>query len=112
MDMSLGEKLKQLRTLKGVTLRVVEEKTGISNGYLNQLETGKVKEPSPNKLHALAKFYDYSYSSLLKIAGYMVPSEKKATGLAFKKWANLTHEEEEELLSHLEYIRFKKKGKG
>jgi len=40
----------------GLTLRQVEDKTGISNAYLSQLETGKITNPSFSvviKLHNL-----------------------------------------------------------
>lgn len=37
---------KLLRKKMGLTLRQVEEKTGISNAYLSQLENGKIKKPS------------------------------------------------------------------
>ena len=41
-----GEFLKSARKAKRLTLREVEQKTGISNAYLSQLESGKVKQPS------------------------------------------------------------------
>jgi DNA-binding Xre family transcriptional regulator len=47
---------RQLRKAKGLTLREVEESTGISNAYLSQLETGKIKSPgydTVKKLHDL-----------------------------------------------------------
>ncbi len=38
--------LKTIRKNERLTLRDVEEKTGISNAYLSQLESGKIKNPS------------------------------------------------------------------
>jgi transcriptional regulator with XRE-family HTH domain len=111
MKMTLGGKLKQLRNIKGLTLRDVEEKTGISNGYLNQLEQDKIKKPSPHILHTLAEFYDFSYPSFLNLAGYIVPHGIKISGFAFSR-KNLTPDEEEELLKYLEFIRLKKRSKG
>lgn len=110
-----GEKLRQYRNIKGLTLREVEKGTGVSNAYLNQLEQGKVKDPSPHMLHKLATFYGVSYENLLKLAGYIVPTKtlatKKATGVAYSLLADLVPEEEEELLRYLEFIRQKKKSK-
>lgn len=114
MEMTLGEKLRQLRNINNLTLREIEEKTKISNSYLNQLEQGKIKGPSPHILHKLADFYKIRYQSLLELAGYLSPSRnkrthgKKVTGIAFSS-INLTPEEEEELLKYLEFIRQKKK---
>ena len=47
-----------LRKRAGYTLRQVEEATGISNPYLSQLETGKVKNPSYMVVAALVNFYN------------------------------------------------------
>jgi len=46
-----------MRKEKGLTLRDVQEKTGISNAYLSQLETGKIKSPGYNTVIALYNLY-------------------------------------------------------
>lgn len=46
-----------LRQASGLKLREVEEKTGISNAYLSQLETGKIENPSYKVVYALWKLY-------------------------------------------------------
>ena len=46
-----------MRKEKGLTLRDVQEKTGISNAYLSQLETGKIKSPGYNTVKALYELY-------------------------------------------------------
>ncbi len=71
MTSVLGEKLRQFRSLKELSLRDVEEKIGISNAYLSQLERGHAKNPSPRKLELLAKLYNVPYSDLLRSAGYL-----------------------------------------
>lgn len=48
---------KKLRKAKGLTLREVEERTGISNAYLSQLETGKIKSPGYDIVKALYELY-------------------------------------------------------
>jgi DNA-binding Xre family transcriptional regulator len=42
----IPESFKEWRRYRNLTLRDVEIKTGISNSYLSQLETGKVDNPS------------------------------------------------------------------
>src|ERR1700686_1467417 len=76
---TLGQELSRLRSLKGWTLRDVEEKTKrkVSNSYLYQLESGNVKEPSPNILYELSVVYGASYSDLMKLAGFVVPSSSR-----------------------------------
>ena len=39
-------RFKEWRVYRDLTLREVEVATGISNAYLSQLETGKIKKPS------------------------------------------------------------------
>lgn len=49
--------LKEARKRKNLTLRQVEIKTGISNAYLSQLESGKIKKPSYETIRTLLKLY-------------------------------------------------------
>lgn len=46
-----------MRKFKRYTLRYVQEKTGISNAYLSQLENGKIKKPSYDTVRKLFMFY-------------------------------------------------------
>ncbi len=48
---------RSLRKGKGLTLRDVEGITGLSNAYLSQLETGKIKSPSHNTVCKLLSLY-------------------------------------------------------
>lgn len=113
MSKELGDKLRQYRNLKGLTLRDVEREIKVSNAYLNQLEHGNIKQPSPHFLHKLADFYGVSYTNLLKLAGYFIPNKgaktKKTAGVAFSLLKDLKEGEEEELLKYLEFIRQRKK---
>lgn len=43
------------REVKGITLRELETRTGISNALLSQIETGKVREPSWRNVVKIAK---------------------------------------------------------
>ena len=69
---SLGEGLRFARDMKKLSLREVEEATGISNAYLSQLENDKIQKPSPHFLHKLAALYDLDYEHLMEAAGYML----------------------------------------
>lgn len=48
---------KKLRKAKKLTLRDVESITGISNSYLSQLETGKIKNPGYDTVKILYDLY-------------------------------------------------------
>ena len=76
----LGKYLAKLRERKGVSLKKVEEDTGISNAYLSQLETGdRQRLPTPERLKALASYYNVSVNQLLEKAGYFGNGEIEET---------------------------------
>jgi len=106
----VGATLKAARELRNLSQRQVEEATGISNAYVSQLESGKIKKPSPIFLHKLAALYDLPYESLLEESGYlpkpgrfstMRPSPSKALLDSLK----LTAEEESKLLEFMKFLR-------
>jgi len=106
--------LADLRRAKGLSLRQVEEATdrAVSNAYLSQLETGKIKQPSPNVLHSLARVYSVPYEALMDKAGYVIPSDGgsgRGRKLAVFAIDDLTADEEEELLRYLAFLRWRKR---
>jgi len=112
---NLGKYLKSLRAANGLSLRAVEKETGISNAMLSQLESGKVKQPSPIFLYKLAEFYGVPYETLMEKAGYPVPkpvnTDAQKELSTFHRLGRLTNEEEETLLEFLSFIR-SRSGKG
>ena len=92
-----------------MTLRSVEERTGISNAYLSQLENGKISNPSPRVLHKLAAVYRLSYNRLMDLAGYpLVQSESVPKQRTASRFRDITGEEEEKLLEYLDFLRSKR----
>jgi HTH-type transcriptional regulator, competence development regulator len=110
---SLGEELKYQRESQNLSLRSVEEKSGISNAYLSQLENDKIKKPSANILHKLAEVYKLDFNYLLSKAGILEnqPENNKSFGHYVFSKDNLTPEEETELLQYLKFLRHKKNDK-
>lgn len=126
----LGSGLRSAREARNLSLRQVEEATGISNAYLSQLENEKVKKPSPHFLHKLAALYDVPYELLMEYAGYIMraPGDSDAprtlaaaalrsqahlskAGAAMYSQAQLTDDEVAQLLDYLGYLRSKQKTK-
>jgi len=105
---TLGDFLQLAREAKKLSLRAVEKATGVSNAYLSQLESGKIKQPSPIILHKLSELYEVAYNDLLAHAGYPVPNDV-ANGSnaphAFDRFGNITKEEEQELADYLAFVR-------
>jgi len=110
---AFGKILKESRKKLNITLRSVEEQTGISNAYLSQLENDKIKNPSPKILHKLSECYKISYTKLLDLAGY--PSVNKSrvinTGNLSRLGSieDISEDEEIKLIEYLEFLRSKRK---
>ena len=105
----LGDFLRAARNKLELSLRSVESETGISNAYLSQLETGKIKTPAPNVLHKLAGQYSVSYTLLMDLAGYPVAepgdeAEELPDQLAARIGA-VTDDEADQLVEYLAFIR-------
>lgn len=111
----LGKYLQSVRENEQLSLRAVEKAVGISNAYLSQLESGKIKQPSPSILHKLAELYDISYAEIMKLAGYPVLEEATNntdhTGFA-SRIGPVTPEEETALVEYLNFLRSRGKRKG
>lgn len=111
---SLGKTLKESRELVPLTLRQVEEATGISNAYLSQLENDKIKKPSANVLYKLASLYNIELDALLRAAGIIQTNEPKKNKLLNTialSAGKLSSEEEQALLEYLKYFRYINKKK-
>ena len=115
--LTLGQYLASIRDDRDLTLRQVEEATNkeVSNAYLSQIETGKIQQPSPNVLHALADIYNIDYTQLMEMAGYIThtkPRKQHQRHGRVPTFAehHLTPEEESELMDYLKFIRGRRKG--
>ncbi|MCK4260732.1 MAG: helix-turn-helix domain-containing protein [Halanaerobiales bacterium] len=64
--MTLGERLKQARKQKELTLVQVENLTGISQSYLSKIERGQRKKPSLELISELAKLYNVDLNWLIE----------------------------------------------
>jgi transcriptional regulator with XRE-family HTH domain len=113
---ALGVLIRKARQDVGMSLRDVEKATNkeVSNGYLSQLESGKIAKPSPRILHAISQALSVDYEALMQRAGYLLPTTKRVKGLKHGRAAtfaidNLTADEESQLLEYLTFLRTKKK---
>jgi transcriptional regulator with XRE-family HTH domain len=80
----------------------------ISNPYLNQIEKGKIRQPSPNILYTLAEIYQASYEQLMELAGYFNPTSDASARhgkLATLSEMNLNEAEEQILAKYLQFLR-------
>ena len=115
---TLGQVLKTTRERVSLTLKQVDEATGISNAYLSQLENDKIKKPSASVLYKLANVYKINLNVLLAAAGII---EKKDLSIDENKLSllekeiafykdKLTDAEEKEVVDFIKFLKFKNKG--
>ena len=103
---ALGGYLRSARERRSLSLRAVEQQTDVSNGYLSQLEHGRIRQPSPLILYKLSELYHVSYAKAMRLAGYPIPGLEHvppATDLA--RFADVTPDEEQALSEYLEFLR-------
>jgi transcriptional regulator with XRE-family HTH domain len=64
-----GAKLRAMREAKGLGLRELAGRAGISPAFLSKIEVGKEKAPAEPKVRALAKILDFDPDAMLAMAG-------------------------------------------
>ena len=62
--MKLHEAIAQRRQSRGISLRQLEEKAGVSNSLLSQIETWRVKEPGFRTVAKISKALGLSLKQL------------------------------------------------
>jgi transcriptional regulator with XRE-family HTH domain len=106
---ALGQRLRRARGKRPLT--EVAASAAISTAYLQKLEAGAVQQPSPNILHQLAEALNIDYASLMRVAGYVVPSDRAGSRRPRNELRyalnseELTDEEARELAEYLDWYR-------
>lgn len=97
LDIEIGKKLKTLRDRKGYSTREVAERIGVSNGYITQIEKGKI--PSLTVLNNLCNLYNTDIPTLFSSQSANVPEDLQKLGVEWimfseeMKKKNLTPED-------------------
>lgn len=108
---TLGEFLQSAREAKKLSLRAVEKAVSVSNAYLSQVESGKIKQPSPTILHKLSELYEVAYNDLLSLAGHPVPTDDSSGSnepRVIDRFGDISKDEEQELVAYLAFLRTRK----
>lgn len=111
---SLGARLRQVRELKQLSISTAAKGAEISTAYLQKLEVGDVRQPSPPVLHALSRVLEIDYAELMRLAGYVVPndlgSRRRRNELTHAMSSEkLTEEEADVLAEYLNWYRHHKR---
>ena len=83
------DKLRDLRKLKGYTIRELSDRSGVSAAYISQMENGRRGIPSPEVLMKLSEGLNTSYEELMEIAGYLQTSARSSGNPKTKSPVNL-----------------------
>jgi transcriptional regulator with XRE-family HTH domain len=92
----------------GLSLRDVEEETGIKNAHLSQIETGAIARPAPNLLYELSVAYDLDFKKLMRMGGYTTRNGANRgvmLNAAFRALDDLTPVQQVEAVEYLESLR-------
>jgi len=100
----VGERLRNIRNSKGLSLDEVNKCTGITNSRLSKIERGITEHPSLDDISTLLKFYEIPLISFLYQEGYC---EKSGTSL--KNLELLNNFEIEHIQAEIDFI-LKEKG--
>ena len=111
---TIGDVVRRLRNVKKITQARLEELTQgtVSRGYVANLERGKIRMPSEEKLMALARALGVTRRYILEQAGVVEPldiDDPYIVQLA-DVFADLTEEEKEEILANARWKAERKKG--
>jgi transcriptional regulator with XRE-family HTH domain len=90
-----------------LTLRDVEERTGIPNPHLSQIERGQIKRPDPKILWELCELYLLDYSRLAEWSGYLeqgTSRDSAIVALALRVLSKLERKDQIEALWYLESL--------
>jgi len=109
---ALGQFLRAAREARRLTLREVERQSGVSNAYLSQVESGRIKEPSPNVLFKLTELYDAAYEMAMELAGYPSPKRSKKGVESYGRLGPVSPDEVDQLAEYLAFMRRRKRGTG
>ena len=69
----LGKLLRDARAAKGLSLRELQEASGVDYSLINRMEHGELASPDPAKLQKLARALEIDIEDIYALAGYTMP---------------------------------------
>lgn len=105
----LGDILRRARQHQGLSLRQVEQRTGVSNAHLSQIERGAIRRPDPAIIMNLAELYGLNYDLVAEWSGYLQRGGTRGSGalagMALRLFVELDPVAQREALDYLEQLR-------
>ncbi|MFW9087681.1 helix-turn-helix domain-containing protein [Pseudomonas sp. P2758] len=104
MATRLGEKLRELRKQRGLTLEKLSDMAGLSKSYLWELENRESQRPSAEKLTALADVLGVATQYFFE-EDVRAPEERHLDDAFFRGYKNLEPDAKEHLRKILETFK-------
>jgi transcriptional regulator with XRE-family HTH domain len=107
---TLAQVLREARARSQLSLRDVEERTGIRSGHLSQIETGGIAKPEMALLWDVAALYGLDFGQLLSLAGYPDggpgrQADRHRMTVAMRAMGELTPDEQHEALRFMASLK-------
>ena len=74
---TIGERVRDLQTARGITIKELSEKTGVDYSTLSRIENGKIQKVADDIVLKLARFFNVSTDFLLGLTN--IPDKKNYT---------------------------------
>ncbi|WP_055107615.1 helix-turn-helix domain-containing protein [Paenibacillus ihumii] len=104
----LGDRLKESREKCGLSLKKVNQITGITDSRLSKMERGQIN-CTPDDLKKLARLYNIQLIPLYVLAGYLTEEDIREYQFVFRGVSSLDDEEKQLIQTQIDI--FNKKGK-
>jgi transcriptional regulator with XRE-family HTH domain len=101
----LGRLFKRARRARRLSLRALDELTGVSYGWLSSLERGLMIAPAPSKLTAVAETLDIPPERIDRITRGQISSDLPAIRTYFRTKYKLTPQEITQIEDLFDQIR-------
>ncbi|MFA8440009.1 helix-turn-helix domain-containing protein [Pueribacillus sp. YX66] len=98
----IGEKVKKIRTEKGLSLSELAERAGVAKSYLSSIERNIQSNPSIQFLEKIAAVLDISVESLIDGSN----RDKNDNEVLDEEWTNLIREAMESGISKEQFREF------
>lgn len=105
----VADVLRRARSHQRLSLRQVEQRIGVPNAHISQIERGVIRRPDVAILMELAELYELDYQLLAQWAGYLdagaTRTSSKLAGMALRLFASLDPTAQHDALNMLEELR-------
>jgi transcriptional regulator with XRE-family HTH domain len=104
----LGAVIREHRQAAGLSLRDLDELTGVDNSLIARMEQGAILTPAPDKLSRIAEALHIPLADLYAIAGYDAPNELPALRPYLRtKYRRLPSSAADELEAYIDHLEQK-----